>query len=86
MAQTARISSRSDSIIQEMVSLTGYSKVEVIEHALEVYRRNERMRLMNKAYQTLKSDKSAWKEEIKDREELEGTIADGFEEESSSSG
>jgi len=81
MAQTARISSRSDLIIQEMVSLTGHSKVEVIEHALETYRRNERMRLMNEAYQTLQSDKSAWKEELKDRKELEGTIADGFDEE-----
>jgi hypothetical protein len=81
MAQTARISSRSDSIIQEMVSLTGYSKVEVIEHALEIYRRNERMRMMNEAYQILQSDKSAWKEELKDREELEGTIADGLKEE-----
>lgn len=81
MAQTARISSRSDLIIQEMVSLTGYSKVEVIEHALETYRRNERMRLMNQGYKNLQLDKSAWQEELKDREELEGTIADGFEEE-----
>lgn len=81
MAQTARISSRSDAIIQEMVSLTGYSKVEVIEHALETYRRNERMRLMNEAYQVLQSDQSAWKEELQEREELEGTLEDGFEEE-----
>ncbi len=81
MAQTARISSRSDSIIQDMISLTGYSKVEVIEHALETYRRNERMRLMNEAYKNLQSDKSAWEKELKDREELEGTLADGFEEE-----
>ena len=81
MAQTARISSRSDALIQEMVSLTGYTKVEVIERALEIYRRNERMRRMNEAYQTLKSDKSAWEEELKEREELEGTMDDGFEEE-----
>ena len=81
MAQTARISSRSDLIIQEMVLLTGCSKTEVIEHALEVYRRNERMRLMNEAYQNLKADKLAWKEELKDRKELEGTIIDGIEEE-----
>ena len=80
MAQTARISNRSDLIIQEMVSLTGYSKVEVIEHALETYRRHERIRLMNEAYQNLQSEKSAWEEELKDRKELEGTIADGLEE------
>lgn len=81
MAQTARISSRSDSIIKEMISLTGYSKIDVIEYALETYRRNERMRLFNEGYQNLKSDKSKWEEELKDREELEGTIADGLEEE-----
>ncbi len=81
MAQTARISRRSDQIIQEMISLTGHSKVEVIEQALETYRRNERMRLMNEAYKNLQSNKTAWKEELKEREELEGTIADGLEEE-----
>lgn len=81
MAQTARISRRSDLIIQEMISLTGHSKVEVIEHALETYRRNERMRLMNEAYKSLHSNKTAWEEELKEREELEGTIADGLEEE-----
>ncbi|MGA8165404.1 MAG: hypothetical protein WB791_10385 [Waddliaceae bacterium] len=81
MAQTSRISRRSNSIIKEMVSLTGHSKVEVIEHALEIYRRHERIRLMNEAYQALRSDKSAWKEELKDREELEGTLADGLEKE-----
>lgn len=78
MAQTARISSRSDSIIQEMVSLTGHSKVEVIELALETYRRNERMRLFNEGYKNLQSNTSAWE---KEREELEGTLSDGFEEE-----
>ena len=81
MAQTARISSRSNTIIQEMITLTGRSKVEVIELALETYRRNERMRLLNEAYKNLQSNKSAWEEELKEREELEGMLADGLEEE-----
>lgn len=81
MAQTARISRRSDSIIQEMTSLTGRPKIEIIELALEIYRRNERMRLLNEAYANLQSNKSAWKEELKERKELEGTIGDGLEEE-----
>lgn len=81
MAQTARISSRSDVIIKEMVSLTGYSKVEVIEHALETYRRSEKMRLMNEAYKNLQFDECTWKEELEEREELEGTIGDGLEKE-----
>ncbi len=81
MAQTARISSRSDSIIKEMILLTGYSKVEIIEHALEAYQRNERIRLMNEAYQNLQSDPSTWRKELQEREEWEGTLNDGLEEE-----
>jgi hypothetical protein len=81
MAETARISPRSDIIIQEMVLLTGKSKVEVIEHALETYRRQERMRLLNEGYERLLDDKDAWAMELKDREELEGTINDGLREE-----
>ena len=81
MAQTARISRRSDSIIQEMVSLTGRSKVEVIELALETYRRNERMHLLNESYQQMRSNKAAWDEELQERQELEGTLGDGLEEE-----
>jgi len=80
MAQTARISPRSDSIIQEMSLLTGKSKVEIIESALETYRHNERMRLLNHSYRELSKDKKAWDEELEDRKILEGSLGDGFEE------
>lgn len=81
MAQTSRISTRSDEIILEMISITGKAKIEIIEEALEVYRYNERMRLFNKAYDKLRSNKKAWKKELEDREELERTLEDGFEQE-----
>lgn len=61
MAQTSRISLKSDQII------------------LEVHQHHERMRLFNEGYQQLKSNKKAWKTELKERRELEGTLADGFE-------
>ena len=80
MAQTARISVRSDYIIQEMSHLTGKSKVEIIEFALETCLHQERMRLFNEGYQKLSKNKKAWDEEIADRENLEGTLQDGFEE------
>jgi hypothetical protein len=81
MAQTARISNRSDAIITEMASLTGQTKVEVIELALETYRREQKMQLFNEGYRKLRSDKEAWNEELKERKEWEGTIGDGIEEE-----
>lgn len=80
MALTARISPASDHIIEELVSTTGKSKVEIIEEALKSYRFHERMRLLNEEYENLRSDKKAWAEELKERKELEGTLLDGLEE------
>ncbi len=79
MAQTSRISAKSDEIIHEMAAITGKAKIEIIEEALEVYRHHERMRLFNEGYEKLKVDKKAWKKELKEREELEGTLEDGLE-------
>jgi hypothetical protein len=54
MAQTCRISTKSDVIIHQLVALTGKDKTEIIEQALELYRYRERMRLFNEAYSRLK--------------------------------
>lgn len=51
----------------------------IIEKLMKDYKennKNERMQLMNEAYKNLQSDKSSWKEELKERDELEGTIDD----------
>ncbi len=80
MAQTARISQRSDYLIQEIGVLTQKSKIEIIESALETYRHHERMRLFNESYNMLAKNKNAWKEEMEERKALEGTLEDGIEE------
>ena len=81
MALTVRISPASDLIIQELVNKTGKSKLEIIEEALESYRFHEKMRLFNESYARLKSDKNAWADELADREELDGTLMDGLDDE-----
>lgn len=81
MAQTARISHKSDLIIQELVTLTGSNKIEIIESALESYRHQERMRRLNESFYQLRSNESGWKEEQEERDALEGTLGDGLEEE-----
>lgn len=75
MAHTARISSTSDAIIQELAAKTGKSKIVIIEEALESYRFRERMRLFNESYKKLRKDKKALEQE------LEGTLRDGLEDE-----
>lgn len=79
MAQTSRISPKSNSIIHEMIHLTGKQKIEIIEKALEVYYHQERMHLFNEAYCKLKSNEKDWKQELLERKELEGTLEDGLE-------
>jgi hypothetical protein len=80
MASTARISTTSDHIIDELITTTGKSKVDIIEEALKSYRFHERMRLLHQEYEILQSDKKAWADELKERKELEGTLLDGLEE------
>lgn len=81
MALTARISPASDAIIHELANKTGKSKIVIIEEALESYRFRERMRLFNESYVKLKDDKAKWAQELEERNELEGTLGDGFEDE-----
>jgi hypothetical protein len=70
MALTARISRNSDAIIQELVLKTGKTKVEIIDEALEFFRYQERMRMLNDQYERLRSDKKAGEKELKERQEL----------------
>ena len=81
MSTTVRISNNSDVIIQDLVRKTGKSKVEIIDEALESFRFHERMRILNDQYEALRLDEHAWGQELKDRKELEGTLADGLENE-----
>lgn len=80
MALTARISPHSNEIIQELVAKTGKSKIEILEEALECYRFKERMRVLEEEYARLRADQKAWEQEIRERNELEGTLLDGLEE------
>lgn len=79
MGLTARITPESEAIIQEMIAKTGKSKIEIIQEALKSYRHRERMRLFNESYEKLRANKELWEEELKEREELEGTLTDGLE-------
>lgn len=81
MARTARISPTSEIIIQEMVTRTGKSQIEVIEEALKLYRFRERMHEFNEAYADLQRDEKAWAGELAEREEWEGTLMDGLSDE-----
>ncbi len=81
MALTARISVNSDAILQELITKTGKTKIEIIDEALENYRYHERMRILNNEYERLQANKGLWEQELKERQELDGTLMDGLEDE-----
>lgn len=77
----SRFSPKSKAIIDEISKVTGQSKNEIIDTALEVYRHRLRMGLLNESHRSLQSDFESWNKEKKERKILEGTLEDGLEEE-----
>ncbi|MDO9534724.1 MAG: toxin-antitoxin system protein [Bacillota bacterium] len=73
-----RIYDRTYKIINEIASQTGKSKQEILDKAVEEYRRKQFLIEANKAYAALKNNTEKWQEEIKEREEWDVTLEDGL--------
>lgn len=78
MAQSIRVTKKSDQIAEEIHAMTGMSKTAIIEAALEEYYHQEKMRLLSESFKKYRSDKRAWEEELQERKELDGTLEDGI--------
>ena len=76
---TARVSEKARRILRELARETGRTMQEIIEEAVEAYRRRIFLERCNKAYAALRGDRRAWEEELEERKEWEGTLADGLE-------
>jgi predicted DNA-binding protein len=76
-----RISSTSYQILKTLSKDKGQSMQSVIDEAIEDLRRNKLLEETNLAFSALKANKTAWKEEVRERELWENTLSDGVEEE-----
>lgn len=76
-----RVSSQSYQLLKSLARDFGQSMQSVIDEALEDLRRRKMLEATNAAFSALKADKKAWKEELKERELWENTLADGVESE-----
>jgi len=79
MAISAKITEQSNEIVGEIVSITGETKMSIIEKAIIYYKRQIDMQRFDEDYGRLRSNKEFWKQELKEREELDGTLEDGSE-------
>jgi hypothetical protein len=75
---TLRINQEMHELIKDMASSEGTSMQKILDRAIEAYRRQRFLEEANAAYQSLRDDPAAWKEEMKERETWEATLADGM--------
>ena len=78
---TAKISEESNLILNRLHRRLHKSKTALINQALKRYEEQIFLDEINEGYARLKADKKAWEEELIERQELEGTIGDGLNDE-----
>ncbi|MGB7209682.1 MAG: hypothetical protein WBD27_13550 [Pyrinomonadaceae bacterium] len=76
-----RISASSYQILKTLSQGKGQSMQSVIDQAIEDLRRRKMLEATNLAFSEMKADKTAWREEIAEREIWANTLSDGVEEE-----
>jgi len=80
-SSSVRIYDKTYKILNEIAGQTGKSKQEILDKAIEEYRRKEFIMEANKAYAVLRNNSEKWQEETKEREEWDATLEDGLEDE-----
>ena len=75
---TVRVSEHTHELLRKLAASTGEPLPKVLERAVENYRREQFYAEFNAAFERLRADPVAWEEELAERTELEGTLADGL--------
>jgi hypothetical protein len=76
---TIRVSRRTRDALREMTQTSGRSMQEVLEEALELYRRRQLLEATNAAYAALRVEQDDWNDLEVEREAWDVTLADGLE-------
>jgi hypothetical protein len=74
-----RISSRTHALLSQLAAEANESMQAILDKAIERYRRESFLRAANRDFAALKSNPKAWKEELREREVWEQTLADGLD-------
>jgi hypothetical protein len=78
-APTVSISDTSHQILKQLAEHTGQTTMEVLDRALEVYRRKLFFDQLNVGYAELRSDREAWSEHSAERKLWDATLMDGLD-------
>jgi predicted transcriptional regulator len=75
---TVRVTEHTHALLRELAEATGEPLQQVLEEAVEQYRRERFFANLHAAYERLAADRTAWQDELAERAELDGTVADGL--------
>lgn len=76
---TVRISAASHQVLRELAEQTGQSMTEVLDKALDAYRRKVFFEQLNAGYAALRADPEAWAELEAERKLWDATLMDGLD-------
>jgi hypothetical protein len=78
-APTVRISEASHQVLKELASRTGQTMVEVLDRAVDGYRRKLFFEQLNAGYAELRADPRAWAEHQAELKKWDATLMDGLD-------
>jgi hypothetical protein len=78
-SRTVRVTARTHAVLRELAAATGKPLQEVLEESVERYRRERFFADLRAAYARLADDRADWEQELDERGQLDGTLADGLE-------
>ena len=78
---TIRISEEERKVVKGLSEKLGVSMTEVLNRAVEKYRKEVLLSETNKAYARLKEKPDEWKDELEERKLWDNTLSDGLEKE-----
>ncbi len=78
---SARLSEAAREVVRRIAAESGDSMQDVLEKAIEVYRRQRFLEESNRAFAALRADPKKWKAEQQEREEWDAAVADDLTEE-----
>jgi arsenate reductase-like glutaredoxin family protein len=78
---TTRISEPTRKILRKLAQESGESMQEILDKAVELYRRQRFLEESNRAFEALRANTTAWEEEEAERKAWDATLADDLEKE-----
>ena len=76
---TIRVTSQARETLRQLSQSTGKRQQDIVDEAVEAYRRQILLDKANVAYAALRSDTKAWEAELKERQAWDTTLGDGQE-------